>query len=154
MGFTSQIFLFVFFPILVAAYYSVYFLSKRSAFLQKLRAVELLLIAVSLVFYAWAYVGGLGFLCLYIAAVYAMGRITQYMMKRGGARYVKLTAACFWAITVGLLCYFKGWERVWQAWLDLTNSGDTARPILAPLGISFITFSAISYLVDIYKALG
>ena len=151
MGFTSQIFLFVFFPILVAAYYSVYFLSKRSAFLQKLRAVELLLIAVSLVFYAWAYVGGLGFLCLYIAAVYAMGRITQYMMKRGGARYVKLTAACFWAITVGLLCYFKGWERVWQAWLDLTNSGDTARPILAPLGISFITFSAISYLVDIYK---
>ena len=122
---------------------TLYWLSPR----QGLRIVFLGL--GSLVFYGWLYWPGIFFLLGVIAVNYFMGL------------QIEKTASPKWlAIAVSLnllnLCYFKYVEflaRNLAALLELAHI-DLAIPTpdyWLPLGISFITFQKIAYLVDIYK---
>ena len=158
MAFTTQIFTFLFFPLsvfLIALCESLRKLGAFGKFLNKIRATDLLIIALSLCFYAWACFDDLFLFILYILFVYLLGLLTEKaknikkpILKGKLPLLVLLSGAL---ILVLLLTYFKylGLLSSVLNWaLNLSWQPKTVRAIL---GISFITFSAISYISDIYK---
>ncbi len=165
MVFTTQLFTFAFLPILILTYYPLYFLQGKLRFLQKVRATDLLIIALSLVFYMWSCFDNVFPFLAYILIVYFMGLTIQYSQKRKTGILISqseegktkvfpialLLTLSFCAVVVFILVHFKYLGIVAQLWNFLFIDKITPKTIIAPLGISFITFSAISYIVDIYK---
>lgn len=165
MGFTTQIFTFVFLPIVALLYFPIYFLSKKVAFLRKCRATDLLLVGLSLCFYAWSCFDNVFWLCAYVLIVYLLGRILQYIhccrfalvMREGKNDTEKLfpmaliftLLSC--AVIAGILVFMKYTSLTSAVWNFIMKDSVTPKSIMAPLGLSFITFSAVSYIVDIYK---
>ena len=170
MGFTTQAFLFLFFPVCTAAYLAVEWAGRialLSGVLKRCRAGDWVLIVFSLGFYMWACFDDVFRLCLYILAVYAAGRCIRRSREKGLYLQVRRTGETETASLprlplarvplilslcglVLLLAHFRYRGMLTQVWNGIFGDSVEARSVLAPLGISFITFSAISYLVDIY----
>ena len=112
-----------------------------------------LLLLASLFFYACWHPPLTLLLLLEIAVTYAAGLLLERIKSVRGRRMV-LGAAL--AVCLGLLLYFK-----YAAFLARTTSavlrlfGVSARwrlrDILLPVGISFYTFQALSYVLDVYR---
>jgi len=169
MAFTTQIFIFIFFPLCMGVYYLALLLQKNgplSGFLTKIRATDLVLIALGCVFYLWACFNDLFCLIVYVLAVYLLGRLIERLCRSGwGFALMKKTtgetkgvvsaALIVFALAVAAVLYalvrFKYTGMLVNAWNFLFREDLQAKGLIAPLGISFITFSAISYLADIYK---
>ena len=138
MVFSSPIFLFVFLPLTLGLYYLLPRAAKNG-----------FLLAASLVFYAW---GELFFVLVMLASIsfnYIFGRLIG---SSPGAGHKKLVLAAGITANLGLLAYFK------YANFIVENLGQAGRldasnwtPVHLPLGISFFTFQAMSYLVDVYR---
>jgi len=142
MVFSSPIFLFLFLP----ATLLVYFLAAKSH-----RNVVLLL--ASLGFYYW---GEAGFVLLMIASVvvnYVFGLLLSSVSDARSKRWLVLFAVL---INLLPLCFFKYTVFVLAAVRDLTGSSAfadlSASEIHLPIGISFFTFQAISYVIDVYRS--
>jgi alginate O-acetyltransferase complex protein AlgI len=137
MVFSSNIFLFAFLPLTLIFY----------LLLPKNRAVKNgILLAFSLLFYAWGEVQYLGLLLVSIVANYFFGlRIEKS----------KSLIAPAIAFNLVLLGYFKYAnflvENLNQIFSLQIENQKIHLPIHLPIGISFFTFHAISYLVDIYR---
>lgn len=133
MLFSSIVFIFYFLP----AVFLLYYIFSFSRMLQ-----NMLLLFASLVFYAW---GEPVYIMLMLASIvfnWAMGSITD--KKEGKKRRV-----CLW-ITVGVnlasLFIFKYLGFV----LSIFGQAHMDFEIPLPIGISFFTFQALSYVVDVY----
>lgn len=174
MSFTTQIFLFIFFPVCFLCYYIVEIM-ERNRYVQgiarKLRIRDIVLIVFGMGFYMWACFDDIFRLIIYIICIYAAGKIIE--RRRNGKvllliedngeaasdktdRYKKISWALPWlcisvAGVVFCLIYFKYTYILADVWNFLFRREIKAQSYLAPLGISFITFSAVSYLVDIYR---
>jgi alginate O-acetyltransferase complex protein AlgI len=138
MVFSSPVFVFLFLPV-------VYGLNK----LLPLRAKNYLLILASLVFYAW---GEPVFIILMMASVtcnYLFALRIEANRQRQKAMRVWL-AACV-AVNIGMLFVFK-YANFFVA--NLNGALGTSIPspeIRLPIGISFYTFQAMSYVIDVYR---
>lgn len=145
MAFTTQLFLFAFFPLCFLLYYPISFLQEKgilSAFLKKIRATDLFLIAIGSLFYMWTCFDNLFVFAAYIAGVYLFGRI----LRRRPSRALFAVGITLLVLT---LVYFKYLGMLTGLWNTLFNASITVSGIVPLLGISFITFSAVSYLADI-----
>ena len=129
MVFTTQLFLFIFMPISVC----LYFLMKQN---------DWVLILLSLAFYSWACTYDVFLFALYIVCIYGLGHFVHAYKKKGIGIAIVL-AAC-------MLVYFKYTGFFIETSNRFLQTQMSVPTIIAPLGISFITFSAISYLMDIY----
>ena len=173
MVFTTQIFLFIFLPICLA----VYFLSMAAekigfgigAFLKRIRLRDLTLIALSLGFYAWSCFDDAFRLLKYITVVYLFALWIQTSQKKGLYVSVKKSSAdgletehkriyasvvpCVIAslLLVAYLAYYRYAGKFTEEWNELFTAELQAPSLFALLGLSFITFSSVSYLVDIYR---
>ena len=135
MLFSSLEFIFLFLPITLAIYY----LSP-----QKFR--NFIIFISGIVFYAFGEIKLLPILLLTVFVSFAFGSFIEKSKEKGRKRLSK--ALLFLAISFDLLLlgYFK--------YFDVLQSFIFRREligILLPIGISFYTFQAISYLADIYK---
>ena len=136
MVFSSLIFVFVFFVI----YLTVYRLVDD-------RHKNMVLLVVSLVFYAW---GGPEFLVLLMGETF-VSWLTALGIGRSESRGTRRAwLAADLVIMLGLLAYFK-----YAMWIAGTLQGLFGVPeavpnIVLPIGISFYTFQLISYTVDVY----
>src|SRR5262245_31482626 len=117
------------------------------------RARVWLLLAASFYFYAsWNH---------WLALVVLASATLDYLLARGleavaAPRGRRALVAVSVAANLGLLCYFKyanfflsSLEQALAAW-----GAQTSLPVLSvllPIGISFYTFEAISYVVDVYS---
>ena len=129
MSLQSAAFLFFFFPLAFAL--------DRA--LPGVRWKNRALLLFSLIFYAFGQWRGLPVLLLSAAIAWAAGVL---LTKRPGSRWVLATAL---ALHLGLLGCFK--------YLDFF-AGILGRPgpgLAAPLGISFFTFKAMSYVIDVCR---
>ncbi|MFN2328353.1 MAG: MBOAT family protein [Chromatocurvus sp.] len=136
MLFNSYFFLLVFLPLVIAGFFGLGRVFGPTVGL-------LWLILVSLVFYASWEVSYLGLLLASMAFNYAAAACI-----RQAPRYRKL---CLWIAVlanVSLLFYFK---LVIAVFADNGAAFSTTHHLLIPLGISFITFQQIAFLVDTYK---
>ncbi len=112
----------------------------------------------SLVFYAWGEGAGIVVLLVSIICNYFLGLWLEYLRKRGcsgGWSPAKIVLVFGIFFNVGLLALFKYTDFLLlnlNAFLNLAGVVDiSAVRLYAPLGISFFTFHAISYLIDIYR---
>ncbi len=145
MVFSSPIFLFGFLPVVILAYY----LSPRPV-----KNITLLL--CSLFFYAWGEVFYLAVMIVSIISNYFIGLlIFKAQEKPRLQRFSKLYVSAGIAINVILLISFKYANFITDnlnLLLSLLNiSPLDLNPVHLPLGISFFTFQAISYIVDVHR---
>lgn len=141
MVFSSPVFLFLFLPAILAGYF----------LLPTLAARNLLLLAGSLCFYAW---GELQFVLILLVSIAANAWFgLRIGASRGRARRLNLAAGL--ACNLALLGYFKYADFVvanLNAVLAAAGLGTLSHgPVHLPLGISFFTFQAMSYIVDVYR---
>lgn len=144
MVFSSPIFLFGFLPVVLFLYY----LSPKV-----LKNVTLL--TASLLFYAWGEFFYLGVMLLSIVVNYFAGIAIHKTLQREKS----LALAYLWVgivINLLLLVSFKYANFLVDNFNILLKTVSIAPidlvPIHLPLGISFFTFQAISYIVDVYRA--
>lgn len=167
MAFTAQIFVFLFFPFSISLYYLIELLQRKSFFsniLMKIRAKDLLIVFISLLFYAWAGISDTIRLLIYILFVYSAGCLIQwskkyYFLKVSNTKdhideksALSLSKIVLAGVIIGvllILVHFKYMSMTSELWNFLFKDTISSQTIIAPLGISFITFSTISYLVDI-----
>ena len=142
MVFSSVTFLFYFLPAFLAAY----FLTPAA----HTRARNLVLLVFSLVFYAWGGLANVGLLAISILANYTMA---LWVDARPQETRLKALGV---AVAVNLfgLGVFKYTGFFTENLNVLLAPFHVALPVVhleLPLGISFFTFHAISYLVDVYR---
>ncbi len=137
MVFSSNIFLFAFLPLTLA----LYFLLPKSLATKNIR--NGILLAASLVFYAWGELQYLGLLLLSIVANYFFGLV----IKKNPKPIIFLAIA----FNLVLLGYFKYANFLIENLNQIFSLQLENKKIHLPIGISFFTFHAISYLVDIYR---
>jgi len=141
MVFSSLLFLFVFLPVFLLAYY-----------LMPNRYRNLTAVIASLVFYAW---GAPRFVFLLLACAVIDFNLSHQVYEAREARQRKLWLSLSLLINIGLLLFFKyGNFGVDQLNWILANAGVSPvewTRIALPIGISFFTFHKISYMMDVYR---
>ncbi|MBR7111782.1 MAG: MBOAT family protein [Clostridia bacterium] len=141
MLFSSFLFLFWFLPTALLLYFAVPALATRIFRLKRHTALGLqnaILFAVSLFFYAW---GEPVYLLLMLLTA-ALNFLCSLWTVR--SRYPRLPLTLAVVFDLGILFYFK------YAAFFLRPLGLTVGATRLPLGISFYTFQALSYVADVY----
>ena len=138
MLFSSSVFLFAFLPAVLLGYYVV-FRGMR-------RAQNLLLLAASLLFYAWGEPWFVLVMMASILANYLFGLWVHTWKRRGRRLLLPVTAAC--VCNLGLLFVFKYLTFTLKN-LNLLGLNTPIPVIELPIGISFFTFQALSYVLDV-----
>lgn len=139
MLFSSVEFLFIFFPLVFIVYYALSF----SRFLQ-----NIWLFAVSIFFYAWGEPVYVIILLISILVNWGLSLIIGALPKE--KRKIPLAIACI--LNIGVLFVFKylGFITSQINGIAEANIVPTVSWAL-PIGISFYTFQALSYCVDVYN---
>lgn len=137
MLFSSMTFLFVFMPLVMA----VYFLSKK-----EIRNYVLLI--VSIIFYAWGEPRYLAIMIITILVNYAGAiLLDKHYSSRQRLWIVSLTIV----LDLSFLFYFKYFNFVVDNINGVLATDFQLLDIIMPIGISFYTFQAMSYLIDVYR---
>ncbi len=137
----------LFLPLVFAAYW----LLARS-----LRFQNLLVVVASYVFYGWWDVRFLGLIAFTSAWSYLVGLVE---LRRWEAKPSKALLAISLLVNLGILGYFKYCNFFVESFVNLVGffagpvspTGFTALNIVLPVGISFYTFQALSYTIDVYR---
>ena len=140
MLFSSLTFILLFLPF-TAVFYFVIPKSWRNAFL----------LVMSMIFYAWGEPRFLAVMLLEIITVWAGAIGIGIAAERGSERLAGLLTALTVSSLVIILAIFKYLDFIIENAIRLTGAELTLPGIVLPLGISFYTFQAISYTVDVYK---
>jgi D-alanyl-lipoteichoic acid acyltransferase DltB (MBOAT superfamily) len=139
MNFTAARFLFLFLPVFLLLY-----------FLAQPRWRPVIGILASLIFYSWGDSKNLFLILGLIVINYWLGRFllerparwllpVGLLINLGVLVFHKLFTAYRFDTFLGLQAYFPEWVTLWMESFTL------------PLGLSYISFQFISYLIDVYK---
>ncbi|MVX65637.1 MBOAT family protein [Clostridium chromiireducens] len=140
MLFSSVIFLFYFLPIVLLMYYGTIFSRKLQ---------NIILLIFSLFFYAW---GESKVVLLLISSI-----LINYIFALGIERYrrnekvSKIIIIIMCTINLSLLFVFKYLGFVIRNINEMQNYQLVVPKLALPIGISFFTFKAISYVIDVYR---
>lgn len=138
MVFSSTIFLCVYLPLVLLGYY---ICPKKGR--------NLFLLIVSLVFYAWGEPKYVFLMIFSILVNYIFGRLMD--KNRGRQKRMKLLLVLSVVIDLGLLSVFKYTDFIITNVNAIFGSSFDLLNIALPIGISFYTFQAMSYTIDIYR---
>ena len=136
--FSSLIFLFLFLPACLLLYFAC----------RSLTAKNIVLVVFSLIFYAW---GEPVYVLLLVASAalnYAMG-LALGKQTESRSRKGLLTVAV--AVNLASLAVFKYAGLLVGSFVQLTGLAIPVPQISLPIGISFFTFQAMSYVIDVYR---
>lgn len=146
MVFSSIIFLFFFLPLVLSGY----FLIKKD-----LR--NLFLLAASLLFYFWGEGKYVFILGAYMVFNYYFGLYIEKYKERSTtegdrkAKAIFILSLCF---NLGVFIFYKYFNFIvdnFNYLLALTGHTIKTSRIHLPIGISFFTFQALSYVIDVYR---
>lgn len=138
MVFSSTIFLCIFLPIVLLGYY---ICPKKGR--------NLFLLIASLVFYAWGEPKYVLLMMLSITINYVFGLLME--KNRQNARRLKLMLVLSVVIDLAFLCFFKYTDFVISNINAAFDTGFDLLKLALPIGISFYTFQAMSYTIDVYR---
>lgn len=139
MVFSNAVFLLLFFPITLLVYYFPFVMKRMN-----LQNIWLLL--VSLVFYAWGEPLYILLMMLSICVNYFFGRMVSSCPKAAKGKRI-VAAACIY--NLGVLFVFKYLSWILGS-IGLQTAAEHVKLAL-PIGISFYTFQALSYVIDVYR---
>lgn len=140
MLFSSLEFIFLFLPVCAAIY-----------FLVPLRAKNAVLLLFSLAFYGFGEPIYVFLMIFTVAADYVFGALVERNLNnKARAKAVLIISIIF---NLGILAYFKYYSlfaEILSATLKISLPLGTIPSL--PIGISFYTFQAMSYVIDVYRA--
>lgn len=140
MTFSSIPFLFYFLPIVLGLYY-LFFFSRM--------VQNLILLVFSLIFYTWGEPKYIVLLVVSIGFNYILGLLVgQVKRQRHAAKFWLVCALIF---NIGMLFIFKYLKFASENINYFFGGNTTVLNIALPIGISFFTFHAMSYVIDIYR---
>lgn len=144
MLFPSEVFLFVFLPVVLAVYY---------ALLRKTRNLKnIFLLAASLFFYAW---GEPVYVFLMIGSIlfnWIFGILVDSFRKKRAV--VRILFVLMVAVNIGVLGWYKYSEFTVLQINRFLHTSIPVPVVALPIGISFFTFQAMSYVIDVYRERG
>lgn len=138
MVFSSTIFLCVYLPLVLLGYY---ICPKKGR--------NLFLLIVSLVFYAWGEPKYVFLMIFSILVNYIFGRLMD--KHHENKKRLKLMLVLSVVIDIGLLSVFKYTDFIITNINAIFGSSFDLLNIALPIGISFYTFQAMSYTIDVYR---
>ena len=141
MVFSSPTFLFLFLPIVLTLYW----------FFPGIKARNYWLLFTSLVFYAW---GEVLFIFLLLASTLGNYLLGLWVDNTKDRHKRKAAIAVAVALNIGILAFFKYANFIADNLTPLLHSlglPPLHSDIPLPIGISFFTFHALSYVIDIYR---
>ncbi|HQE60078.1 MAG TPA: MBOAT family protein [Spirochaetota bacterium] len=135
MLFSSMTFLGVFLPAVCLAY-----------FLAKPAVRNYILLAASFLFYAW---GGIHYLAIMILTIVVnyVGAVLLDKYKRQKKLILLMTVLA----NLAFLVYFKYFNFIIDNINGIFSAEMSFIKVVMPIGISFYTFQAMSYLIDVYR---
>ena len=136
MLFSSVIFLCLFLPVVLALYYCPFFLGRGYK--------NFILFSISILFYAW----GEPFYVFLLLASIIFNWIIGLAAK---GRFAGLAVGIGVAVNIAVLMAFKYLDFLLYNIGLITNSEIRLTGLPLPIGISFYTFQAISYIVDVKR---
>lgn len=149
MSFTIPIFIFLFFPLSMAAYWVCEIIESK--WFQRIRVRDFMLVLISAAFYMGTGLIAIKYLVLYIVFVYFGVRLLQYFQGKQILVRQKIISVVMVVALIYALARSKYYVFVMSIWSSIVGVPvDVDKPFVM-LGLSFITFSAISYVVDVYK---
>lgn len=138
MVFSSLIFVFLFLPVTLLIYY-----------ISPMRIRNAVLLAASLIFYAWGEPVYIFLMIFSTVFDYVNGvLIDRYRHRKVIARGVLILSMMG---SLGILGFFKYAGFVFDNINSLFNLHLQAADLPLPVGISFYTFQTMSYVIDIYR---
>lgn len=145
MLFSSLTFLFVFLPVVFVLYYIPVFEKRETENKKK----NLILLAASLLFYAW---GEPVYIVLMLISIYFNFTIGKDIEKNhlyiGKRKRLLIFAVLF---NIGVLGFFKYSGFLVENINSLFSLELSYKALPLPIGISFYTFQALSYVIDVYR---
>jgi alginate O-acetyltransferase complex protein AlgI len=155
MVFTTHLFVFYFLPTVLLCYYALEILCWKSGASSPRTCLSLnaFLLVASYIFYGW-WNPSFVFLMMGITVVnYVCGRIMGRPDSGHSLRFWAVTAAIVVSlITLGFFKYFMFLEENLNRVLSwLGGDAVWVLAITLPVGISFYTFHALSYSIDVYR---
>lgn len=138
MVFSSTIFLCVYLPLVLLGYY-----------ICPKKGKNLFLLIVSLIFYAWGEPKYVFLMIFSILVNYVFGLLMD--KHRENKKRLKLMLVISIIIDLGLLSVFKYTDFIITNINSVFGAGFDLLNIALPIGISFYTFQAMSYTIDVYR---
>lgn len=136
MVFSSMTFLWIFFPIVFVL----------SLIIRNTKAINIILLAFSLLFYAW---GEPAYLFILLASVFmnwGLGLLMEkFFLHKKAVLVISLVG------NIGIIAYFKYCNFILGTIDALLPITLPRFDISLPIGISFFTFQAMSYIIDLYR---
>ncbi len=144
MLFPSEIFLFVFLPVVLLLYYGV--------FIHFPKVKNIFLLAASLFFYAWGEPKHVYLMIAVILVDWLSGMMLSYFQdEKKKARIVLIISII---LNLAVLGYFKYFTFIERNIKSLFNLDFEIKAIALPIGISFFIFQGMSYVIDVYRGEG
>ncbi len=137
MVFSSLFFLFIFLPVVLIVQH----------FMPNVRLKNIVVLIASLFFYGWGEPKWIAVMLLVTLIDFFAGKIID---KNRDNKKAKAALAASIALTLGALVVFKYLNFFTDNIFSLFGS-DYKTNIALPIGISFYTFQAMSYVIDVYK---
>ena len=137
MVFSSLTFLLIFLPILCLLYFIV----------KDIKIKNYILLIFSLIFYAWGEPIYIIIMILSILVTYIAGRIID--KGKGKKKVISLIISII--LLLSYLLFFKYYNFLIDNINAIFSINITKSKLSLPIGISFYTFQALSYLIDVYK---
>ena len=143
MLFSSNIFLFYFLPTILILYY---------IFIKNIFAKNMILLIFSLVFYAWGEPSFVLIMLMSILINYILGLLISTRKKSDNKKFEsKMILMIMIIANLGILFVFKYLAFT----IESINNGFGVNMLIPkialPIGISFFTFQAMSYVIDVYR---
>ena len=143
MLFSSIVFLFYFLPAVSALYYLFRF---------NVPIKNAILLVASLFFYAW---GEPWFLFVMLASILGNYFLALFVDKyREKPQKAKFFVVLSVVLNIGLLFVFKYLDFIIRNINQVTGRNLPLTGLALPIGISFFTFQAMSYVIDVYRGNG
>lgn len=134
-------------------FFSILFILHWTLFSKRKEHQNGLIVVASLVFYGWWDWRFLGLLIITALSTFLSSR---WMDNTNDAKKRKVLLVGTIVINVGILFFFKYFNFFVQSFVDALSLmgmsvNVTTLHILLPVGISFYTFTALSYTIDVYQ---
>lgn len=143
MIFSSVAFLFYFLPVALILYYGLFFSNPLK---------NGILLILSLIFYAWGEPKFVLLMILSIVVNYFLALIIDIIRDKKSLAKFFLLISCIY--NLGMLFIFKYLTFVIRNINKYQNNPITVPNMVLPIGISFFTFQALSYVIDVYRKSG
>lgn len=143
MVFSSPFFLYLFLPVCLIC-------CGLSSVSKSMWPRNLVLIAFSLIFYAWGEPVYILLLLTSVLANYLFGLGVDSLRRKGKPRLTKALFAFSMVFNIGLLVVFKYSGFIVENLNRIPQVSLPVPKLVLPIGISFYTFQILSYMVDLY----